>query len=174
MPVLAGDELPDPEILAAERSPIDDKPANGSSIAFLVEYDSRQLLLAADASPEQLAESLAELGHGPDNPIKLDAYKVSHHGSRRNTTAALMKCMRSRRFLVSTNGVQTKHPDLEAIARLITSNSAPCELFFNYRTNFTSVWDRDDWRSKYGYRTIYGDGDRPMLIEIPPPTSECP
>jgi hypothetical protein len=167
MPILAAEGSPDPPTLASVRTPIDDKAANGTSIAFLVEYEGHRVLFGSDAHPDLLADALGKLGYGPDNPIELDAYKVSHHGSRRNTTSALLACMRTSRYLVSTNGAQTKHPNVEAIARLVTAAGPPRTILFNYRTKFNELWDRDDWKIRYRYQTCYGDGKTPMLVAIP-------
>ena len=74
----------DIDALADEESPEDQSTANGSSIAFILEYGKRKILLSADAHPDLLVKSLENLGSSADNPIKLDAFKVPHHGSKYN------------------------------------------------------------------------------------------
>lgn len=157
--------LPDLDIeaLAASAFVDDQTVANGSSIALLLHVDGRKLLLTGDAHTDVMTDALRQLGGGA--VIKLDAVKVSHHGSARNTSAALLARIDSPRWLISTNGSQFKHPDPEAIARIIKHEGPDRTLYFNYRTPQTAIWDDDDARAKYGYKTVYG-ADGSLVITL--------
>jgi hypothetical protein len=90
--------------------------------------------------------------------LRLDAFKISHHGSKNNTSAKLLSLVDCRRFLISTNGSRHGHPDQEAIARIVYrnhQNTEPTELYFNYRTTRNSVWDDDDLRYEWNYQVHY-------------------
>jgi hypothetical protein len=51
---------------------------NGTSIAILAEYHNRRVLLAADAHPERLTESLKSLAAEEGRSFPLDAFKLAH------------------------------------------------------------------------------------------------
>ena len=51
---------------------------NGTSIAILAEYLNRRVLLAADAHPERLTESLKSLAAEEGRSFPLDAFKLAH------------------------------------------------------------------------------------------------
>lgn len=137
----------------------DTKEPNGSSIAFLAEHDGHAVLFTGDAHPPVLEKSIKRLlQERGQHILHLDAVKVSHHGSRKNTSPELLKLLECRRFLISTNGSRHEHPDKEAIARIVHryhENNEPTELYFNYRSRYNQVWDDDDLRQEWNYRTHY-------------------
>ena len=61
----------------------DDSKPNASSIALLAECDDKSALLVGDAYPSLVKRSLAHLAEGR---FSVDALKLSHHGSKKNTT----------------------------------------------------------------------------------------
>lgn len=131
---------------------------NGSSIALLAEFDGRAVLLTGDAYPSVLVSSIKALQRErgrEGEPLKLDAYKLSHHGSANATTAALLDAIDCRRYLVSTNGNIFYHPDRETIARVITRGGPEPTLVFNYRSTYNGLWDEPSLKTRYGYRTEY-------------------
>jgi len=105
---------------------------NGSSIAFIARYGGKSVLCAADAHSEVLEKSLDRLGPGPHD---FTAVKVSHHGSRANISPAFLDRVRSRNWLMSTNGAKFGHPTPEALARIITKQVKPV-FHLNYVTCF--------------------------------------
>jgi glyoxylase-like metal-dependent hydrolase (beta-lactamase superfamily II) len=137
----------------------DTKEPNGSSIAFLAEHDGQAVLFTGDAHPPILEQSIARLlQERGQTVLPLNAFKISHHGSKNNTSSELLKLLDCRRFLISTNGSRHGHPDQEAIARILYrnyENSEPTELYFNYQTPQNSVWDDDDLRQEWNYQTHY-------------------
>jgi hypothetical protein len=132
----------------------DPSEANGSSICVLVEFDGRKVVLAGDGHAEVLSQSLKRLRKN-GRPIRLHAYKLSHHGSRGTHSVELMRQMRCKRFLVSTDGSRHKHPHLESIARTVKHSGGGIELRFNYEGEYTSPWNEDSLKAHYGYDVIY-------------------
>lgn len=125
---------------AADSSNRDPSAPNGSSIAFLAEYGDKKCLFAGDAHAPVLAASLRRhIQENGSERVKLNAFKLSHHGSKNNTSKALLDLVECNTFLISTNGKPHKHPDVEAIARVILLGSAPT-LHFNYDSDYTSPW----------------------------------
>jgi len=123
--------------LTGKRFLPDQSVSNASSIALLLNYGHKQVLLSGDAHAEVLCASLAY--YWPIQKIKLDLLKVSHHGSQANTSADLLRRIECKRFAFSTNGKIHGHPDQALIARLIESTSNP-ELIFNYANSWTNGW----------------------------------
>jgi beta-lactamase superfamily II metal-dependent hydrolase len=168
---------PDLEALAQSPYQSDTSTANASSIAFLAEYEGRRALLAADAPSEVLLASLERLS--PGEPYPIDLLKVSHHGSRYTTSLALIQKLswqdRTPRLVISTNGSIFKHPDAEAIGRVVvgTRQSAnhPAELYFNYQRPRNEIWGSSALQERYGYVAHYPPEDSPGmgidLAELP-------
>lgn len=155
--------IPDVERAAVSPFQDDASAANGSSICLLAEFDGRRVVLAGDGHAEVLASSLDKLRrHG--KPIELDAYKVSHHGSRGTHSVELMRRMRCSRFLISTDGSRHKHPHDESIARILKYGGGGLELRFNYATEHASRWDNARLKEHYRYATVYPrDRERGLL-----------
>ncbi len=137
----------------------DTKAPNGSSIAFLAEHDGRAVLFTGDAHPPVLEESIGRLLKDRGQSIlKIDALKVSHHGSKNNTSQNLLKLLNCRNFLISTDGSRHSHPDGEAIARILYRNrqySEPTHLYFNYKSKQTQMWEDGELMDEWNYRVHY-------------------
>ena len=87
----------DVDTLAVRPTPVDRAPANGSSIALLLEHRGASALLTADAFPSVLQRALAATAtrRRQQLPWMLDLIKFSHHGSRGNTTNGLLETVRA-------------------------------------------------------------------------------
>ena len=147
----------DLEALASKLTPADRAPANGSSIAFLLEHRGVSLLLGADMHSTVAVPALKALAahRGLALPLQVDAFKVSHHGSRANVSNDLLQTVQARHYLVSTNGAIFGHPNDEAIARLIVHGGAHRTIWFNYRTEHTTKWGAEGLQRRHGYSTKY-------------------
>lgn len=145
----------DIDALAEEEFEEDGSEANGSSIGFILEYKGVKILLAGDAHTDLLVESLESLGATAASPIRLNAFKVPHHGSKYNISNELLALMECDHYLISTNGNYFKHPEDVAIARLIKHGTDGAVLNFNYKTDFNKFWDNADWRADYRYGVLY-------------------
>jgi CHAT domain len=148
----------------------DTSAANGSSIALLAEFDGRSALLAGDAHADVIVKSIRQLQRerGQEGrKLKIDALKLSHHGSGNATTVQLLEVLDCRRYLVSSNGNIFYHPDREAIARVILHGGDRPTLFFNYRSALNSLWDERILREKYGYSAEYpSDGAAGLCVRL--------
>ena len=119
----------------------DHAPANGSSIAFLFEFQGRACLFGADAHAPVLVRSLRRLAaeRGVDR-VRLDAFKLPHHGSMSNVTEELLALVDCRRYLVSTSGAKFSHPDPETVELVGAHRAEPSEVWFNYLCDTTRRW----------------------------------
>ena len=117
---------------------------NGSSIAFILTFNNKNMLFLGDAHPSLLVESLKELGYSKDDPIKVEFMKVSHHGSKSNTCYELLDLIDTSKFILSSNGSRHKLPHKQCLARIINHNNE-AELLFNYPLKIFSEQDTNDF-----------------------------
>lgn len=160
----------DLQALALSRDDGDASVPNGSSIAFLAEFDGRSAIFTGDAHADVLAKSIAALQvtRGRDGQrLQVDALKLSHHGSANATSAALLDSLDCRHYLVSSNGNMFYHPDRETIARVILRGGKRPTLHFNYRTRFNQMWDDAALKKRYGFACRYpGEGNQGLRVEL--------
>jgi hypothetical protein len=119
--------------LAATAFDPDNTAANGSSIAFIFEYQSKSILFGADAHSSVLLESLAKITK-PGERYPLQACKLPHHGSRRNVPVELVTALQCKDWWFSTNGARFAHPSAETVARVLVHGDRPAVLRANYST----------------------------------------
>lgn len=146
----------EPDRLARAPFTPDRSLANGSSIALLAEFEGTRCLLAGDAHAGALLTALQRLGEQEDERRPaIDAFKLAHHGGKHNTSVDLIGAVRCRRFLFSTSGDRFKHPDLESVARVITTTEPGGSLCFNYRSERNRRWDDFTLKRRYRYTAAY-------------------
>jgi hypothetical protein len=134
---------------------LDAAVANGSSIAFVAEYQGRRCAFLGDAHAPVVQQALGRIARERnEEPFRLDAVKVSHHGSDGNTTTLLLQKLACRNFLISTNGSVFKHPDDAAIARIV-KQAAPACLYFNYLSDYNRKWADDALQRQRNFRSVY-------------------
>ena len=141
----------------------DPSPPNASSISFLAEFGNRSVLFTGDARSGSLIEGidrlLAERGA---TKLKIDAFKVPHHGSKNNLSNELMERIDAKHFLLSSSGHKYNHPDSDAVARIIFHSEKPI-LHFNYWSKDNKDWDRSTWKAELGYETVFPEESEPGL-----------
>lgn len=154
----------DVDFLVEAEEHSDDKEANGSSIAFLAEFEGKAALFTGDAHPPILEASLHRLleARGEDR-LRLDAFKIPHHGSKKNMSTAILDLIDCRKYLISTSGAKHGHPDAECIARIVHANvaeSQPTQLYFSHESGSTEVWSDVDLMADWNYEVHYPLGGR--------------
>jgi beta-lactamase superfamily II metal-dependent hydrolase len=157
------------EALAARLTPLDAAVANGSSIAFLLEHRGASVLLGADAFPSVMVPALKALAkrRRTGASLKIDAFKLSHHGSSGNVTTQLLDCVVAKHYVFSTNNTYFNHPDDEAISRVILESTRPT-LWFNYDTAKNRHWGRPALSERYGHRARYpAEAGRGVVLALP-------
>ncbi|PFA94008.1 hypothetical protein CN383_27165 [Priestia megaterium] len=136
---------------------------NGSSISFILETKNQKILFLADSHPSIITRELKQLyGEG----IKwFDAIKISHHGSKGNTSPELLKIIDSNNFFISTNGSKHNHPDLVTIARIISRESKHLRnIIFNYKTEVSNYLDNNSLKERYKYEVkILEEGEEYII-----------
>jgi beta-lactamase superfamily II metal-dependent hydrolase len=146
----------------------DQSLANGTSIAFLAEFEGKSCLFLADAHADVICASLRKLlSARKQERLKVDAVKVSHHGSKRNISKDLMRLIDARHFLVSTDGSIHEHPNKSAIEAVICWSVQKPTLWFNYRTEHTSPWSKVPAGGEKGFISEYPKSeDGGIVVEL--------
>lgn len=117
----------------------DNELANASSIAFILKCDDLSILMLGDCYPQNVERYLRRNGYSEDNPLVVDFVKISHHGSRNNTSNSLLDIIRCYKFIISTNGgnYRSNHPDRITIAHILChpkrDRVAKVHLYFNHK-----------------------------------------
>jgi len=110
--------------------------SNGSSIAFLMQYQNFKFLFLADTFTEVIIQSLKKFRYTKDRPLKVDFVKLSHHGSKKNINKELLELIDTDTYIISTNGNRHNHPNQEALSRIIMFNKNKgirSKFIFNYQ-----------------------------------------
>jgi hypothetical protein len=155
---------PHPAQDAQEPFVSDDSEANGSSIVLLAEFDRKKALLVGDAYPSLVKRSLGYLAEGR---FAVDALKLSHHGSKKNTDSELIKSVVCPRYLVSTDGAIYGHPHHAGIARTVVNVDEDATLCFNYRSQANHWWDDAAFKSTFGYATEFpAEGESGLTVAL--------
>ncbi len=114
----------------------DRSPVNGASIALMLEWCSKRWLLLSDSHPSVIIDSLVENLPVGEEKLDIDVVKISHHGSRNNTSDDLLSLINCNHFVITTNGQKHCHPHKDCLARII-KNFTPdkTKIYFNYDNN---------------------------------------
>lgn len=133
--------------LANETFIPDSSLTNKSSFSFLIEHNHKKILYLGDCHAETVISWLDRNGV---QKIKVDAVKVSHHGSKNNTSLELLERIDCRKYLISTNGKSHGHPHLETLARIALINQdAKTNIYFNYNLKNIPTWFTDELCENY-------------------------
>lgn len=131
------------EILSEDQFSRDTSDTNESSIAFILEVAGRSMLFLGDAHDKTIISSLQSLGYSSEKPLNVDMVKVSHHGSKGNTSVEFLEMINTSRFLISTDGSHHGLPDKRTIARILASNDEGI-VYFNYDSVINSLLKVED------------------------------
>ncbi len=129
----------------------DTSVANGSSIAFIMEYDNKNYLFLADAHPTIVIEGLNKFGYSKNNPLNAELMKVSHHGSKLNNSKELLELIKTNNYLISSNATKHGLPNKRTIARII-NNNPNAFIYFNYDLKDT-IFSEQDWKDFKDFRS---------------------
>jgi hypothetical protein len=145
----------------------DDSEPNGSSISLLAEFEGKAVLFAGDAHAPQVEASVRRLleARGMDT-LPLSALKMSHHGSARNNSPALLELLDCRRYLISTNGTRHHHPDPEALARILDLYDEGVEFHFNYESDETLAWADEHLKAQHRYEPFYPPANEGLKVTL--------
>lgn len=106
---------------AAIARALDKSIPNLSSIMLLIEAENKRVLLTGDGRGDHLLTGLAEAGVlDEDGRLHVDIFKLPHHGSARNVSAALFDRIRADTYVICANG-KHDNPDFQTLEWLVQS-----------------------------------------------------
>ncbi len=144
----------------------DKSVANNSSIAFIGRYKGKSCLFAGDAPSDALLPAIQFLKKAQKKEkLMLDAWKLAHHGSKRSTNQSIIEEIRAAHILVSCNGAIHHLPDAACINAVI-NNNLPCELHFNYLSDYNKAWKNKTQQKKNGYSAHYPDKTEGISLKL--------
>jgi beta-lactamase superfamily II metal-dependent hydrolase len=142
-----------PQMLLNKPFKEDTGVTNGSSIAFILAIGDKKLLLLGDAHPAVIVRELGK--YQSEGVIIFDLVKLAHHGSFNNVSQPLLERIDSPSYVFSANG-KHGHPNKETIAHIICRKANFLRtLYFNYQTENSEFFNRDDWKQAYHYEIAY-------------------
>lgn len=116
---------------------------NGSTIAFILEIESKKMLFLGDAHPSVIVDSLNKLCYSEENKLNIELMKVSHHGSKANTSEELLELIMCDNFIISTDGSRHSLPNKESLARIVKKHPN-CKIYFNYSNLINRIFTDDE------------------------------
>ena len=124
------------------------------------------MLHLGDSFPNVVLEQWDLLYPGRSRSV-LDLVKVSHHGSRNNTSPALVERIAGRNYIISTDGSKHAHPNIESLLWIADQCEEGSLLLFNYPSESATRMDRPKAKERFGHRVNIGNGRAPMLLAFP-------
>lgn len=139
--------------------------ANKTSIAFILNYDKKSIMLMGDAYPSVIEANLRKLGYNETNKCKLDIVKVSHHGSSYGISPTLLNIIDCKDFIISTNG-SNGLPYKECLARVVAHRKEKVFLHFNYKNEVTqNIFSKQDFLD-YNFELKYLTEENDYTIKL--------
>ncbi|EID7697627.1 MBL fold metallo-hydrolase [Vibrio parahaemolyticus] len=113
---------------------------NKSSLILLVTCNDVRILMLGDSHCDVASTCLINQGYSIERPMPLAMVKLSHHGSKHNTSTELLQLIDCENFYISTNGGRYDHPDKETIF-LLQRRAAELNTCFNVFLNYEIALD---------------------------------
>lgn len=137
----------------------DPSVANGASIVLLLEDgEGRSALFTGDAHAPPLRRALEQADGGAG--LRIDAFKLPHHGSRNNLNDEVLALVDAKRYLVSSSGAKYGHPDEITIERILRNHHGRSKprIDFNYRSAFSEAWADPDMQRERRFIATFPSG----------------
>lgn len=94
---------------------------NGSSIAFILQFNDESILFSADSHPDTLACSISRIYK--NKKLKLKFMQIPHHGSRYNISNSLLKIIDCKDYIISADGFNRSNlPNKETFVKVLHAN----------------------------------------------------
>ena len=123
----------------------DNATPNGSSIAFILIFESKKYLFLADAHIPLIVEELVKYKDffNDKERIEFEFIKLSHHGSKHNINQDFLDLIESDNFIILTNGSSHRHPDKETLARIILNCNRDFNKEINFICNYKNIFEHN-------------------------------
>ncbi|HIF9096163.1 TPA: ComEC/Rec2 family competence protein [Photobacterium damselae] len=123
----------------------DPSPSNGASIAFNFKYKDKTIMFLGDAHATEVVRGLKSHGYSKSNKVKVDYVKLSHHGSKNNTSKKMLNLIDCNSYIVTTDGSRHGHPDKEVFARIIECTDHIPHFLFNHPNLIKQIFVDEDY-----------------------------
>lgn len=140
---------------------------NGSSIAFIFEYQGKRLLLLGDAHNQVVVDSIKALGFSESNPLVVDYVKLSHHGSQYNTSPELLRLIECQNFIISTDSRRHGLPNKLTLARIDAARRSKPFPYVNFWFNYPDIIKAKIFVHSEELAQLYAEGVRMNGCESP-------
>jgi beta-lactamase superfamily II metal-dependent hydrolase len=127
------------ELLLNDSFSEDTSVHNGSSLSFILTYQEKNYLFLGDAFPSTVIDGLKKLGFSERNKLNVDLVKLSHHGSKSNTSIELLKMIATQQYVISTDGSKHGLPNKMTLARIHHVNP-DATILFNYEELISQIY----------------------------------
>ena len=134
----------------------DESIVNRSSISFILEYNEKKYLFLGDTVIDRTI--LKNIENVVGFEYRFSAIKLPHHGSRYNITHDFISRYSADEYYCLTNSIKYGHPDLEVLSTILCKDSKFKKLIFNYPIDKAYFLNKEEWKEKYNYEVIIGDG----------------
>jgi hypothetical protein len=105
------------------------------------------------------------MGYSEERKLEVDIVKLSHHGSRKNTSPELLKLIECEKYIVSTDGSRHGLPDKESLARVIHNNKdRKTQFFFNFSNRVTNKIFLTEDQEMYSFEIFFIDPASGILL----------
>lgn len=137
--------------------------ANKASLAFYWESidSAKRVLIMGDAVSSQILSQLNEISEGT---MQFEAIKMSHHGSKNNTSINLCNKINSDHYFI-TGGKSSEGPHIETIARIAVLNRSPRENHRNLHYNHSQGIDLWKELNKADVKSLLNEYHLTLQIE---------
>lgn len=125
-------------------------PPNKSSISFILNYKNKSLLFLADTEVDNHMVNFIEEKYGKN--YVFDIIKLSHHGSY-EANKNLINKIKSKNYLISTDGSKYNHPSKKLILEIIQQPFYK-QLFFNYDIDVYKILNIDSIKKHYKFNVF--------------------
>lgn len=143
---------------------------NKASLAFIWEVEGHRILFMGDAMASTVLSSLEK--KYPGQPLQFEAIKVSHHGSKYNTTVDLMDKIDAPVFYLTGGDSSSEDcPTLDAIAKIVTrdiENNRKRSIRFNFSNDIINRLispKSEEVRNKYRFELIDDTKEAPYEFQ---------
>lgn len=154
-----GYDVPNPSTFVEDKS-----VTNGSSIAFLLECFGIRALLLGDAWPSVIMDEWEKVSSLSTSSV--DVLKVSHHGSRHNTSPTLADRISAKTYVFSSDGSKHGHPNIETLLWIADGSTSDVSLVFNYPSRSASHMNQKVAIDKFGFNVTVGTGTEPIKFKV--------
>ena len=144
--------------------------ANAASIAFILRCDGLSVLMLGDCYPHNVEAYLRNKGYSEDKPLEVDFVKVSHHGSKHNTSNELLDIVKCNHYGNAVTSMPYNEQIFVIDDEISTTKYIPRETLRRVATPQAYKFGKLDWAYHKAFEEeigIYGSAyTNTMMVEL--------